>query len=88
MCTGNQASSRLADQVTSCVLCLQGSSGSQVVAGGFRFYKLGTFAWLAIAVSCLFYWLMQPGPAWNVMRSFAPALQAAVNLQVWRSITQ
>jgi hypothetical protein len=34
-----------------CVLCLQGSSGSQVVAGGFRFYKLGTFAWLACAVS-------------------------------------
>jgi hypothetical protein len=29
---------------------LQGSSGSQVVAGGFRFNKLGTFAWLAIAV--------------------------------------
>jgi hypothetical protein len=43
--------------VLSCaVLCcallgLQGSSGSQVVAGGYRFYKLGTFAWLASAVS-------------------------------------
>jgi hypothetical protein len=40
------------------LLCLpQGSSGSQEVAGGYRFYKLGTFAWLACAVR---HW----GPVW------------------------
>jgi hypothetical protein len=35
---------------------MQGSSGSQVVAGGFKVYKLGTFAWLAFAVGGIMVW--------------------------------
>jgi hypothetical protein len=31
---------------------IQGSSGSQTLMSGLVFHKLGTFAWLALAVSC------------------------------------
>jgi hypothetical protein len=53
VCFGRVLDALLLNSTAACRLLgagAQGSSGSQVVAGTFRFHKLGMFAWLAAAV--------------------------------------